>query len=122
MLAQLMSQRYWGHKRYYPYLQRFGFGTTTGLFGPEESGGYRTDQDPNWTRSDLTRQAFGQSITVTPIQLARAYQAIANGGVMMKPYLVASVNNNGKVTTTQPQVQGSIISACNVENFDTDAR
>jgi cell division protein FtsI/penicillin-binding protein 2 len=100
-----------GPQRYYPYLQRFGFGTPTGLFLPEENGAYRTDQDQKWTMSDLTRQAFGQSITVTPIQLARAYQAIANGGVMMKPYLVASVNENGHITTTQPQVLGQTISA-----------
>ena len=98
-----------GPQGYYPYLQRFKFGTATGLFGPEETGEYRTNQDTGWTMSDLTRQAFGQSITVTPIQLARAYQAIANGGVMMKPYLVASVNNNGHVTTTQPQVLGDVI-------------
>ncbi len=100
-----------GPQRYYPYLQSFGFGKPTGLFGPEEIGGYRTDRDQDWTRSDLTRQAFGQSITVTPIQLACAYQAIANGGVMVKPHLVASVNENGNVTRTQPQVQGHIISA-----------
>jgi cell division protein FtsI/penicillin-binding protein 2 len=100
-----------GPQRYYPYLQRFGFAKPSGLFGPEENGGYPTAQDQNWTRSDLTRQAFGQSITVTPIQLARAYQAIANGGVMMKPYLVASVNENGNVTTTRPQVQEHVISA-----------
>jgi cell division protein FtsI/penicillin-binding protein 2 len=98
-----------GPERYYSYIQRFGFGTPTNLFGPEESGGYRTNQDQSWTMSDLTRQSFGQSISVTPIQLARAYQAIANGGVMMKPYVVASVNANGKVTTTQPQVMGRVI-------------
>lgn len=100
-----------GPQGFYPYLQRFGFGTPTGLILPEENSAYRTNQDPDWTRSDLTRQAFGQSITVTPIQLARAYQAIANGGVMMKPYLVASVNDNGHVSTTQPQALGQIISA-----------
>jgi cell division protein FtsI/penicillin-binding protein 2 len=100
-----------GPQRYYPYLQHFGFGTPTGLLGPEETGGYRTDQDRGWTWSDLTRQAFGQSITLTPIQLARGYQAIANGGVMMKPYLVASVKEKDHVTATQPQVQGQVINA-----------
>jgi cell division protein FtsI/penicillin-binding protein 2 len=99
-----------GPQGFYPYLHRFGFGTPSHLFGPEASGGYRTNQDQNWTMSDLTRQAFGQSITVTPIQLARAYQALANGGVMMKPYLVAAINNNGKVTTTVPQAMERVIS------------
>jgi cell division protein FtsI/penicillin-binding protein 2 len=100
-----------GPQRYYPYVEHFGFGSPTGLFDPEESGTYRTDQDQRWTWSDLTRQAFGQSITVTPIQLARGYQAIANGGVMMKPYLVASVKEKDHATTTQPRVQGQVISA-----------
>lgn len=60
--------------------------------------------------SDLTRQAFGQSIVATPLQVAQAYQAIANGGVMMRPYLITSVNNNGQVTTTQPTVKRRVIS------------
>jgi len=40
-----------------------------------------------------------------------AYQAIANGGVMMRPYLVAAVDDNGHVVTTQPQVERRVISA-----------
>jgi cell division protein FtsI/penicillin-binding protein 2 len=101
-----------GPGRYYPYLQRFGFGQLTGINdGPEEPGTYRTPGSPGWTPSDLTRQAFGQSILATPLQVAMAYQAIANGGVMMRPYLVAAINNNGQVTTTKPQVERRVISA-----------
>jgi cell division protein FtsI/penicillin-binding protein 2 len=100
-----------GPARYYPYLARFGFGQATAIDGDESPGGYRTPQSPGWSPSDLTRQAFGQSITATPLQVAMAYEAIANGGVLMKPYLVASINNNGRVTTTQPQIQRRVISA-----------
>lgn len=99
-----------GANRYYPYLARFGFGKPLGIDGPEEAGQYRTPADPTWSVSDLTRQAFGQSILATPLQVAMAYQTIANGGVMMQPYLVASTNNNGHVTTTQPQVKRRVIS------------
>ncbi len=100
-----------GAARYYPYLARFGFGQATGIGGADEaSGSYRTPASPGWTPSDLTRQAFGQSITATPLQVAMAYEAIANGGVLMKPYLLASINNNGHVTTTRPQVQRRVIS------------
>ena len=60
--------------------------------------------------SDLTRQAFGQSIEATPLQMAQAYQTIANGGVMMQPYLVASVDNNGQVTATRPTAKRRVIS------------
>lgn len=107
-----------GTDRYYPYLTRFGFGQSTGIDdGPEMSGYYRQPCEhgwspcsKDWTVSDLTRQAFGQSIEATPLQVAQAYQAIANGGVMMQPYLVTSVNNNGHVTTTQPTVKRRVIS------------
>jgi len=60
--------------------------------------------------SDLTRQAFGQSILATPLQVAQAYEAIANGGVMMQPYLVAAITKDGHVTTTQPTVKRRVIS------------
>jgi cell division protein FtsI/penicillin-binding protein 2 len=96
--------------RYYPYLARFGFGQPTNISFPENVGGYRSPGSPGWTPSDLTRQSFGQSILATPLQVAMAYQAIANGGVMMRPYLVASIDNNGQVTQTHPQEERQVIS------------
>ena len=101
--------------RFYPYLQRFGFAKSTGLEDPEAAGTYRDPSSADWTPSDLTRQSFGQSILVTPLQMAMVYQTIANDGVMMQPYLVASVNNNGHITTTQPQVKRRVISASAAE-------
>lgn len=100
-----------GKDRYYPYLARFGFGQKINIDGPEDPGAYRTPQDSLWSPSDLTRQAFGQSIFASPLQVAMAYQAIANGGVMMQPYLVSSIDNNGQVTTTQPTVKRRVVSA-----------
>ena len=99
-----------GADRYYPYLTRFGFGQPTGIDGPEAAGFYLSPNDQNWTESDLTRQAFGQSIRATPIQVAMAYETIANGGVMMHPYLVEEINNNGHVMKTQPRVERRVIS------------
>jgi cell division protein FtsI/penicillin-binding protein 2 len=99
-----------GPDRYYPYLSRFGFGQSTNIDGPEEAGMYLSPNDQNWTESDLTRQAFGQSILATPIQVAMAYEAVANGGVMMYPYLVSKINANGKIVTTQPRIERRVIS------------
>ena len=96
---------------FYPYLTRFGFGKPFNIDGPEQAGYYRTTTSPDWSTSDLTRQAFGQSILTSPFQMAMVYETIANGGVMMNPYLVSSINNNGHVTTTQPTVRRRIISA-----------
>jgi cell division protein FtsI/penicillin-binding protein 2 len=99
-----------GANRYYPYLSRFGFGQRTNIDGPEEAGVYLSPDDPNWTVSDLTRQAFGQSILATPLQVAMAYEAVANGGVMMNPYLVSKIDTDGKVATTQPKIDRRVIS------------
>jgi cell division protein FtsI/penicillin-binding protein 2 len=100
-----------GADRYYPYLTRFGFGQRTNIDGPEEAGEYLLPRDQNWTLSDLTRQAFGQSILATPMQVAMAYEAVANDGVMMRPYLVSKINTNGKIVITQPGVERRVISA-----------
>lgn len=106
-----------GVNRYYPYLERFGFGQTVGIDGPEMAGSYRqpcghgwSPCSKDWSMSDLTRQAFGQSILATPLQMAQAYEAIANGGVMMQPYLVAAITKDGHITTTQPTVKRRVIS------------
>ena len=102
-----------GPSRYYPYVQRFGFGQKYNIGGPEAVGTYMTDKsNPKlWSVTDLTRQAFGQSISTSPFQMAMVYQAIANGGVMMQPYLVQSINENGHITTTHTQVRQRVVSA-----------
>jgi cell division protein FtsI/penicillin-binding protein 2 len=100
-----------GANRYYPYLSRFGFGQPKSIDGPEAAGVYLSPKNQDWTMSDLTRQAFGQSILATPLQVASAYEAIANGGVLMHPYLVAKINTNGKVVTTQPEIERRVISS-----------
>jgi len=109
--AAYVAHNILGAERYYPYLERFSFGQPTGIDGPEEAGSYLSPNDHNWTKSDLTRQAFGQGILVTPLQLTMAYEAIANGGVMMYPYLVAEINKNGQILKTQPRVERRVISA-----------
>lgn len=108
--AAYVAHKILGADRFYPYLERFGFGQRTGLASPEAAGVYRSTKSADWTPSDLTRQAFGQSILATPLQMAMVYQAIANGGVMMRPYLLASVSQNGHITNTQPQVLRRVIS------------
>jgi cell division protein FtsI/penicillin-binding protein 2 len=106
-----------GVNRYYPYLARFGFGQAASIDGPEMAGEYRqpcgygwSPCSKAWTMSDLTRQAFGQSILATPLQVARAYQAIANDGLMMQPYLVAAIDKDGHITAMQPAVKQRVIS------------
>lgn len=74
----------------YRYLRAFGFGSPTGVSYPAESAGLlRTPT--HWTAYSQQSLAFGYEIAVTPLQMAAAYGALANGGVLMEPRLVREV-------------------------------
>ena len=79
-----------GKQAMYAYIQRFGFDEPTGIDLPGESAGIVGTPD-NWWGSRLATIGFGQGISVTPLALARAYCAIANGGLLMRPLVVRSV-------------------------------
>lgn len=70
-----------GKDRLYGYLRDFGFGRTTGLGLPGESGGILRPVD-EWAAVDVATHSFGQGVAVTPLQMVRAMSAIANGGVL----------------------------------------
>jgi cell division protein FtsI (penicillin-binding protein 3) len=69
---------------FYNSIRNFGFGEKTGIAVPWETKGYLRPPS-QWDPLSKTRNAFGQSIAVTPIQLTMAYCALANGGKLMKP-------------------------------------
>jgi cell division protein FtsI/penicillin-binding protein 2 len=81
-----------GAERFYDYIQRFGFGSPadTGL-GGEPAGIVRTNQEDGWYPIDLATNAFGQGISVTPVQMLSAVSALVNGGLLMRPYIVKEV-------------------------------
>jgi cell division protein FtsI (penicillin-binding protein 3)/stage V sporulation protein D (sporulation-specific penicillin-binding protein) len=72
------------------WIGRFGFGSTTGLDYPGESPGQVLSLE-RWSGSTIGNVPIGQGIAVTPIQMAAAYGAIANGGVWKQPHLVEKV-------------------------------
>jgi cell division protein FtsI/penicillin-binding protein 2 len=72
------------------WIGKFGFGQTTGLDFPGESPGQVLPLD-HWSGSTIGNVPIGQGIAVTPIQMASAYAAIANGGVWVQPHLVERV-------------------------------
>ncbi|HJW71149.1 MAG TPA: penicillin-binding transpeptidase domain-containing protein [Candidatus Binatia bacterium] len=87
-----------GRERYGSWLHSFGFGGRTGVELPDESPGIMRDEK-SWARIDLLTQSFGQGISVTPMQMAVAYAAIANGGQLMRPFIVRRITGpNGDVT------------------------
>lgn len=74
----------------YAYLRDFGFGTPTGVEYPAESSG-RLPRPDRWSRLTASSLAMGYEVSVTPLQLALAYGALANGGTLMEPRLVREV-------------------------------
>lgn len=84
-----------GAERYRAYLQAFGLGQLTDIDLPGEIVGILPER---WSRIKLATVSFGQGVAVTPLQLACAYAALANDGMLMRPYVVSEVvNSRGEV-------------------------
>ena len=96
-----------GKEKFYHYVKLLGFGEKTGI----ELGGESAGQVPDlsaWSDICTANIAFGQSISVTPIQLLRAYCAVANGGWLVKPHLIR---------TDEPQNAERILSEATTERL-----
>jgi len=94
-----------GPQRLYDMIRAFGFGQKTGIDLPGESpGGLRPLA--KWDRITPAYISFGQGIAVTPIQLAAAAAALADGGRLHRPFVVRSVGDGTSVNRTAPQVLG----------------
>lgn len=81
-----------GKDKYYAHLLKFGFGSLTGIDLVGESEGILSDAK-DWARINTATISFGQGVAVTPVQLVSAMQAVANGGVRMKPHVVKAVTD-----------------------------
>ena len=79
-----------GRDRYHRYLRAFGFGNRTGIELPGETPGIMRPVE-SWSRIDLATLSFGQGVSVTPLQMATAFAAIANGGTLLRPYVVRRI-------------------------------
>lgn len=83
------------------YLRAFGIGSRTGIELPGESRGI-LEGSAEWSRIRAANVAIGQGVSVTTLQMASVYQAIANGGVRIEPRIVRSVSSpDGEVTRTE---------------------
>lgn len=105
-----------GHQ--YRYLRDFGFGTPTGVLYPSESPG-RLRKPDAWSALSQGSLAMGYELSVTSVQLAAAYGALANGGELIRPYLVREVRRpSGEVAwrreverirrIVSPEIAGSV--------------
>lgn len=109
--GMIFVARKMGVDRLKDYVERFGFGQKTGI---------ELDTELNGNISSLSKKSeiymatasFGQGISVTAIQLLSAYGALANGGVLMKPYIVDEIHYaDGRVEKTEPETVRQVISS-----------
>ena len=101
-----------GTRTFYKYYNAFGLFNKTNINLPEEINSNFYPEDRVYP-VDLATMAFGQRITVTPIQLISAISAIANDGVLMKPRMVKEIINTdtNAVTTIKEEKVRQVISS-----------
>jgi cell division protein FtsI (penicillin-binding protein 3) len=100
-----------GKDRFYKYLTAFGFGKRTGVDLPGEVPGLLRDCRL-WSGVSIGEVAIGQEVGVTPLQMAAAYCALANGGTLMRPYIVSEIvdHSGGPGKKFKPQPVGRVVS------------
>ncbi|MGI4787390.1 MAG: peptidoglycan D,D-transpeptidase FtsI family protein [Janthinobacterium lividum] len=107
-----------GAPRLYKYEQKFGFLDYPGSGLPGEQKSFLKAPDaPNhftggigWSQIQLANISFGQGISLTPLQLAAAYCAVANGGTLMRPHIIRSIRKDGVDTPVPPEAIRRVIS------------
>jgi cell division protein FtsI (penicillin-binding protein 3) len=101
----------------YTYIRRFGFGEKSLVNLPgEEEGLIRPPK--KWSRPTHDSLAFGQEITVTPLQLLAAYAAVANGGWLMRPRMVEYVVQGDDSQFFAPQARHQVLSPQTLERIN----
>ena len=100
-----------GEKELYKYLKKFGFGEKTGIDLGGEVNGLLRDVN-KWSKLSIGAIPYGQEIGVTPLQMASAVAAVANGGVLVKPFIVNEIANENRVIIKKnsPTVKRRVIS------------
>ena len=100
-----------GSQHYYEGLRAFGIGRRSGIDLPGETAGLLRPPS-TWQQIDLANHGFGQGVALTPMQLAVAYAAIANGGLLMRPFVVKNAYDAAGrcILTRAPQVLGRAVS------------
>jgi cell division protein FtsI (penicillin-binding protein 3)/stage V sporulation protein D (sporulation-specific penicillin-binding protein) len=98
-----------GIDKFFSYIDKFGFGHTTGIDLQEEATGNIRDKN-DWKVIDLATASFGQGIAVTPIQMIEAVGAIANKGLLIPPRIVEKIADGKQVENIRPDKERQVIS------------
>lgn len=110
--AFMMLGKALGTEKFWEYYQSFGFNSKTGLDLPGETSGLFFSENGDMGPTDLAIGSFGQGLTVTPVEMLTAVSAVANGGDLVRPYLVSQIidADGNVVETTEPVVKRQVIS------------
>lgn len=106
-----------GREKIYSYIRKFGFGGKTGFdLGGEAPGMIRPPE--RWSGTSIGAIPIGQEVAVTPLQVLRAYAAIANGGFLVRPHVVSAIRSPaGVVIYKAADESQKIISESTVRTF-----
>jgi cell division protein FtsI/penicillin-binding protein 2 len=108
--GMIFSMRKMGQDKFIDYVKRFGFGEKTGIELDKELAGNISALEKK-TEIFSATATYGQGITTTPVQIAMAYAAIANGGVLKKPQIIDEIRyDDGTVEIRAPQDVRQVIS------------
>ena len=103
---------------FYPYMQQFGLGHLTGIdLAGEDSGRLKLPTDDDWYEVDLGTNAYGQGVSVTPIQMIMAASAIANNGQMPRPHVLRATIQDGRQLDMPIEIVGSPISSATAQTL-----
>ncbi|MFA6024104.1 MAG: penicillin-binding transpeptidase domain-containing protein [Candidatus Gracilibacteria bacterium] len=98
-----------GAALFYSYIKGYGLLQKTDIGLDDEVRGDVEHYD-GWTESEMVTKAFGQGISMTPLQLIQAYTALANDGTMMQPYLVKKIEYaDGSTEEFEPEIVSQVL-------------
>lgn len=108
-----------GQQDFYAYMQNFGLGHVTGIdLAAETPGRLKLPLDSDWYEVDLGTNAFGQGVSVTPIQMVMAATALANNGQMMRPHVLKATVQNGIQRDLPDEKVGTPITAAAAQTMN----
>jgi cell division protein FtsI/penicillin-binding protein 2 len=117
-VGSIMAGMKLGKENIYRYAKLFGIGEKTGIDLPGEVSGW-IHKPQQWSGTSLGAIPIGQEVAVTPLQMLRAYSAIANGGILVRPHIVSEIisPDNSIIASFRDNDFHRIISAKTAETF-----
>ncbi|GIR19123.1 MAG: stage V sporulation protein D [Candidatus Neomarinimicrobiota bacterium] len=116
-IGTIKIAEYLGKKSIYDQAREFGFGTKTGFDSSTEPAGIFREPS-KWSLSSMHSIPIGYEVSATPLQIAMSYAAIANGGFMLKPYVVEKIEkHDDTIIKNQRNTKKRVLSQSNAEKL-----